>query len=278
MLLDQQQIDEFNTNGVVVIRSFYDIETEIKPVLKAIYDIIALIAKRAGLNIERQPFALDTFDSGFLQLIEFDRNLGGVIYDAVKQIPAFLRITSSEKHERLFKQIYMTDCAAVSHGGMGIRIDIPYENRYRAPWHQEYLNQLRSRQGVVFWAPLLDITQELGPVEFCLRSHEHGVFPVRMHDPNFPDKTGAYAMVIDNEQETVNRFIHSSPLLSRGDLGLAHWFVLHKSGINRSDRARWSMQMRYFNFEEITGIENNWQGSFAVGNDPSKIHPEYFVK
>jgi hypothetical protein len=37
------------------------------------------------------------------------------------------------------------------------------------------------------------------------------------------------------------------------------------------------MQMRYFNFEDPTGIRIGWCGAFAAGVDVRQIHPELFL-
>ena len=161
----------------------------------------------------------------------------------------------------------------VAGGGYGIRIDIPFEDTFRANWHQEYPAQLRSVDGVVFWTPLLSISPELGPVEFCLASHQEGPLPVQSGDPN-PEKQGAYALTIRNEQEVLKRYEHVAPLTEPGDLVIIDFLVLHASGLNRSKRPRWTMQFRYFNFKEATGMGHGWKGSYAAGIDFRDIHPE----
>ena len=52
------------------------------------------------------------------------------------------------------------------------------------------------------------------------------------------------------------------------------FLVLHASGENVSERARWSMQFRYFNFDEPTGLRHGWKGAYAAGVDFRSVHPE----
>ena len=277
-MLTKQQTGEFNENGFVILQSFYDVKREIEPILHALYKIIGAIIEREGLAIEREPFCPESFDSGFLELVTHDRALGGVVYDAAKQIPAFVRLLSSEKHEKAYRSLYGSELPGIGHGGQGIRIDLPFEEKFRAPWHQEYLNQLRSMEGVTFWSPLLQITKNMGPVECCLGSHKQGVFPVRLSDPKSRDKQGAYAMVIDHEDDIISPYHRVAPLLEPGDVALIHWHAIHRSGANCSSRCRWSMQMRYFSFDNETAIANSWVGSFATGTGIDTIHPELVVK
>lgn len=273
-MLTAAQVDSFGRDGVVVVRGFYDPRLEIEPIQRAIYQIIGLVAEMHDIAVSRRPFAPDTFDDGFDQLIARDRKIGGEIYDAVKQIPAFVRLVACEKNEAALRQLRASDLPGVAAGGYGIRIDNPHEGRYRAPWHQEYPAQLRSLDGIVFWSPLVPMTAALGPVEICIGSQKVG--PVRVHskDPRNPDKTGAYGLILENEESLINRFERTAPLTAPGDVVLIDFLTLHQSGQNTGNRSRWTMQFRLFNFREPTGIRIAWKGSYAAGVDFGSIHPE----
>lgn len=273
-MLTAEQVGAFARDGVVVVRGFYDTRREIEPIQRAVYQIIGLVAAKHGIAIGRRPYAPDAFDDGFNQLIARDRSIGGEVYDAVKQIPAFVRLVACEKNEAVLRQLRASDLPGVAAGGYGIRIDNPNEERYRAPWHQEYPAQLRSLDGVVFWSPLVPMTAALGPVEICLGSHKVG--PVRVHgrDPRNPEKTGAYALILENEANLISRYARAAPLTMPGDVVLIDFLTLHQSGLNAGNRSRWSMQFRLFNFREPTGIRIGWKGSYAAGVDFRSIHPE----
>ena len=272
--LTDEQLEDFNRDGVVVMKGFYDLAADIIPIQKGIYEIIGLVINKYGLAIERPPFTSSNFDAGYQDIIAANRAYGGEIYDAVKQIPAFVRHVGSRRHENIFRELRPGSVPAVAGGGYGIRIDNPGEECFRANWHQEYPAQLRSLDGVVYWSPLVNITPELGPVEFCLASHSDGPVPVLTHDPRNRDKTGAYSLTLENEDELLKRYEHVAPLTEPGDLVIIDFLVLHASGKNCANRSRWSMQFRYFNFNEPTGINHGWKGSYAAGIDFRDIHPE----
>ena len=199
------------------------------------------------------------------------------MYDAVKQLSAFVRFVTHPEHERLLRQLRGTNLAGVAAGGSGIRIDNPGEEKFRAGWHQDYPAQIRSLDGLVFWSPLLPVTEELGPVEFCLRSHKDGLAPVHTLDMSNPGKSGAYGLTLVEEEKCVSGYQKVAPLTQPGDLVLVDFLTIHRSGLNRSTRSRWSMQMRWFNFEECTGRRLGWPGSFVAGNELRAIHPELVV-
>ena len=135
-MLTQSQVREFRENGFVVLKSFYDLNHDLEPILWHIYQLIGALIEREKLAIERPTFSIEHFDCGFLELVRHDRDLGGVVYDAVKQIPGFVRLLSSLKHEQLPRSFCSN--AGIVQGGQGIRIDIPFEQRFLSPWHQEY--------------------------------------------------------------------------------------------------------------------------------------------
>ncbi|NIV17362.1 MAG: phytanoyl-CoA dioxygenase [Woeseiaceae bacterium] len=273
-ILKQSQIDEFRRNGVLVIPGFYDRRSIIEPVQQGIYDIIGLLIEKYGLDIERPAFSPDDFDAGYQQLVAADRAYGGEVYDAVKQIPAFMHLVSANANETLFGELREESRPGLAAGGYGIRIDNPFEDTFKANWHQEYPAQLRSPDGIVYWTPLIPITPELGPVEICVGSHRDGPVPVLTSDPRNPGKRGAYSLTLQNEASLLRRYEHIAPLTNPGDLIVIDFMTLHASGDNRSERSRWSIQFRYFNFNNQTGIGHGWTGSYAAGVDFRGIHPE----
>lgn len=275
-LLTIEQIEEFNLNGVLILRSFYDLTTEIEPIQYAIHRIIAILINKYHLPIQQLPFSRENFDSGYQELIAYDRQIGGDVYDAIKQIPGFIRLVSSANHDTIFSQLRQTDLLGIAAAGYGIRIDNPLEDKYQAPWHQDYPAQFRSLDGLVFWSSLVPITQSLGPVEFCIGSHKDGLVPVYTNDPKNPDKSGAYALTIKNEETLIASYPQIAPVTQAGDLIIIDFLTLHRSGLNLSERSRWSMQMRYFNFTEPTGIKIGWKGSFASGVKVEEVHPKLF--
>ncbi len=272
--LTATQVADYERDGFLVLRDFYDQREDIEPIQRSIYDIIGLVIRRHRLPIEHVAFTARAFASGFLELVQIERKYGSEVYDLVKMIPALVRLAAAEKNEMVVRQLCRTCMPGFIGRGYGIRIDIPNETRFRALWHQEYLFQLRSLDGINFWTPLLPITPDLGPVIFALGSHRDGIHPVRSGDTSRP---GAYALTLDQEDELVGRYPHVAPLSSPGDLIVLDFRTLHASGFNVSNQPRWSMQTRFFNFLDPMAIQIGWKGSVADGIRFQDIHPEFFI-
>ena len=276
MLLSQAQINEFSENGFLVIPGFYSSE-DISSVHNGIHNIIGAVIARHGIADTRPAFSAETFDAGYMNLIQSNRRWGGEVYDLVKEIPAFNRLIAHRAHEDLMRQLRGGAVPGLTAGGSGIRIDNPNEEKFRAMWHQEYPAQLKSPDGLVFWSPLVEVTPELGPVMLCPGSHLEGPIAVHNADPEKAGRTGAYALKLAGEEGLLARYGKVAPLSSPGDLIVLDFLLLHASGYNRSDRARWSMQFRYYNLANPVGRSHGWSGSFAAGVDFRSIHPELFM-
>ena len=256
--------------GFLLLPGFYDIESEIRPIQHALYKIIGLVAEEHGLPLERPPFAPATFDAGYNALLARDRSVGSAVYDAAKLIPAFLRLLAGGNNERLFATIRDTDTVGIGAGSFGIRIDNPGEERFRSQWHQEFLYQPQSLDGLVFWSPLVEILPALGPVEVCVGSQRDGLCVYRKGG-KYAQKPGAYSIGLADEAAVVGRYSKAAPLTRPGDLLILDFLTLHQSGFNVSDRSRWSMQFRLFNFLEPTGRKLGWK---QIKRNTSLIPPK----
>ncbi|MEO0399414.1 MAG: phytanoyl-CoA dioxygenase family protein [Pseudomonadota bacterium] len=270
---DVQQADPataFRRDGFALLRGFYDLDSEIRPVQRQIAELIGLVAEKHGLAAPIAS-AHQAMTAGMAALIAADRRLGGVVYDAVKQIPAFCRLVSSEKSLTLFETLRPGALSAIAAGGFGVRIDHPNEDKFRTFWHQEFHGQLRSPGGVVFWSPLLPVDETMGPVALAIGSHSEGALPV--YDDVAGGRAGAYALRLADEDAALAGRDIVRPLTEPGDLLAIDFLTLHRSGLNRAAHARWSMQFRYYDFLEPVGRTIDWAGSYAAGTGFAALFP-----
>lgn len=266
----------FETDGYTILPGFYDIEAQVAPIQRGIRRIVELVATQHGLEVPCNT-PEEAMRDGIMAIAAANRAWAGEVYDAVKQIPAFMQLVSNDANADLFRVLRPGSEPGLAAGGYGIRIDFPSEDKYRAYWHQEFPAQLRSPDGIVFWSPLLPVTAEMGPVEICPGSQKEGIVPV-VQDDGGVGKTGAYALRLDGEAERLAKYDHIAPLSDPGDLILMDFLTLHQSGPNRAAYPRWSMQFRWFNFNHPIGQRIAWKGSFAAGVNFVDVLPELAVR
>ncbi len=279
-MLTAKELASFKENGVLVLRNFYDYEREIRPIQEDIYNIIGIIIDKYTIDMPRVPFNGENFLQGYLDILKINRKWGSEIYDAIKQLPSFLRIASHKKNEALYKQLRNSKSVGIGLGNYGIRIDDPHDQTYKTDWHQEFLTHLRSKDGCVLWSPLNTICADMGPVEVMQCSHNEGILPLSNENTetmkgNYSAYTNGLKIVgIDTLQE---KYDAVAPESNPGDLIVLDYLCVHRSGLNESALSRWSMQFRYFNFEDEEGQKIAWSGSFASGKQPRDLYPEYFL-
>jgi ectoine hydroxylase-related dioxygenase (phytanoyl-CoA dioxygenase family) len=259
------QSDFFTEHGYLVIENFFDPKA-IEAIRKKIQKIIQIVASVYGVDLpERDDFNSFT-DLDLLcgaDLATENRKALGDVYDAIKQIPEFMQLVTSESNFRLFSSLRGTSMPGLAANSYGIRIDLPGDSKYSTFWHQDFHSQLRSLNGVVFWTPVVRVTPDLGPVQILDKSHLLG--PVATYDDNSDGRSGPYSLRLVGEPELVQRFQTVEPLLNIGDLLLMDFNLIHCSGVNASNRGRWSIQFRLFDYLDEVGQQILWTGSFASG-------------
>ena len=262
-------VKSFHKNGFILLADHFDVEKQIVPIRSGIRSVIQIVAEKYGVEA---PCDTDeeAMTTGIAALAEANREYAGEVYDAVKQIPEFMQLVADASNVELFRKIRPGSRPGIAAGGFGIRIDFPGDEKFRTFWHQEFPAQLRSRDGIVFWSPLLPVDLDSGPVQICRGSHKAGLYPT-VDDPGYAEKEGAYALRLATESDVASAFEKSAPASKPGDLMLMDFLTVHRSGENRSEFPRWSMQYRLFNFNDPTGIEIGWRGSFAAGLDFTRV-------
>lgn len=267
---------EFQDKGYTMVPAFYDAVADVTPIQEGIRQIIELMCAKYDIEAPTGT-TFEAMTVAYPRLIAKNRAWGGEVYDAVKQIPAFMRLVSKVANDEVFSALRPGSTPGLAAGGYGIRIDNPGEEKFRAQWHQEFPSQLRSADGIVFWTPLLPVSADMGPVQIAEGSHAEGLVPVYEDDAN-AGKAGAYALHLDRAEERLARYKHVAPLTNPGDLVLMDFLTLHQSGHNISDMPRWSIQFRYFNYADPLGIRIGWKGSFAAGVKFADVLPELVAK
>lgn len=271
--INPKNVNELNKFGYTVINDFFDYDTDILPIQNEIMNVIFFVAKRHGINLNYQKKFSKNFSYFFNNLIKIDRKHGSEVYDLIKQIPSFLRLVSGKKSEELFCKLRNTENSGISPGSYGIRIDLPNEDEFLAHWHQEFFYQPQSIDGLVFWTPLVNITNEIGPVKILEKSHKDNL-QYYCKNKKYSFKKGAYNWGIFQEEKVIKKYFEVSPLTKPTDLVVMDYLTIHSSGKNISNFPRWSIQYRYFNFMDTVGTKIGWKSSVNHANEIKTLFPQ----
>ena len=267
--LKPRDLDFFEANGYLYVENFYnsrlieDLQTEVKRLIQLIYVSSGMIPP------PKQESPHEAFDVLLPELIAEDRRLAGYLYDATKKLPALQRLLSQKEHVMVCRSIKGMKFPGFAARGWGLRMDLPNESQQLTQLHQEFTSQLGSTCGLVFWSPLRDVTQEIGPIKLYPGSHRSGVFKLQQSSK---DSRG---LKIIDEDRVRRAFPMIQPEVSRGDCLVLDYLTLHESSKNSSSFARWSLLCRYFDFENVYGCRTFWKGGIQEGGDIGLLYPEF---
>jgi len=257
----------FERDGFIVLRGWLELARELVPLQRELGLLIEHAANACGATYDLSDDPAE-FDRGYLALVAAHPDVQPLVYDMAKNLVAFQRLIVSERLAGLFRELRATELAGTAPGSNGVRIDRPGDDRRLAPWHQEFQYQFRSLDGVTFWIPLVPVTAEMGPVVLARGSHRGGVEPLidTSGSGEAEAAAGAYgALRLSDEATIPERYELCAPLSNPGDLFAFDFLTLHASGANVGTRARWTVQIRYFNFSEPFGAGIRWIGGLKHG-------------
>lgn len=254
-------------DGFVVLRGWLDVEREVVPLQRELGLLIERAARACGAAYTA-PADPAAFDADYCALVAAHPEVQPLVYDMAKNLVAFQRLIVSERLADLYRELRGSTLCGTAPGANGVRIDRPGVTRHLAPWHQEFQYQFRSLDGVTFWMPLVPVTAEMGPVVLARGSHRGGVEP--LVDTSGSGETdmasGAYgALRLADEATITQRYEVCAPASEPGDVFAFDFLTLHASAPNAGTRARWTAQIRYFNFDDDYGAGIRWMGGVKHG-------------
>ena len=259
--------ERFECDGFVVLRGWLEVERDLAPLQRELGMLIEHAARACGARYTVPDDPAD-FDRDYLALVTGCPEVQPLVYDMAKNLVAFQRLIVDERLAGLYRALRGTELAGTAPGSNGVRIDRPGDDRRAAPWHQEFQYQFRSLDGITFWIPLVPVVAEMGPVVLARGSHRGGVEPLidTLGTGEADMASGAYgALRVPNEATIPQRFELCAPESRPGDLFAFDFLTLHASGANTGTRARWTVQIRYFNFSDGYGASIRWMGGLKHG-------------
>jgi ectoine hydroxylase-related dioxygenase (phytanoyl-CoA dioxygenase family) len=243
--LTEDEVRAFHDQGFLLVRGALA-PADLAPVIAEFDDFIDGVARR--LHEEgriAEAFADLGFERRLARICEHSDVVFRMLFNRSYLRPALFELLRSEKILDLAESIVGPE--VMCHSGYRIRPKIPegapLVDRVRAagvmPWHQDaaYLSaECDAGLYVTLWTPLTEATPENGCLEVIPGAHRGGVLCHR-------NVRGAPFLEIPPEAlpSTAPVAISARP----GDVLLIGNLTPHRSGPNRTERVRWSMDLRY---------------------------------
>ncbi len=135
-----------------------------------------------------------------------------------------------------------------------LRIDRPAESRYLTPVHQDFWYSMLSPNSLTYWFPLLPVTPEMGDLLVVPGSHKNGNLPIKEFTNENP-----YALRDDVDPK---RFIPVN--LKDDEVLVFSQYLIHQSGVNRSDKAHLTLQVRHNDLHTLKALTSSFTPKHSV--------------
>ena len=246
----------FKTEGAVIVRGLLG-DARKSELRQALSGIISAQYRHATGHDPAPDADIDTL---FNALCAIDRRLGALVYEAAREVPAFYSLLLHPWVQDVVKTLLGTDTLHIPYDKAMFRIDRSNEPWFEFHWHQDYTYNQMSDPTVTVWTPLTPVTEDMGPLHVIPRSHGQ-IHPVRLEpkrDDHGRPKVTKSAVLADADAADLDA--RAVPVcLEPGDVLFFHQLLLHRSGRNRSNRARWSMVPRYGRMLDPEMVARGWE-------------------
>ncbi len=241
-MLTSEDISFYDTHGYLIIKDVVP-ESLHLDLLKAVISL--LLKYRPHLGFLK---LVHSWDDGQLHqaIIQFRNEQPrefGLFYDTMFNSLALQQFYFHESILHRAAALLREEPISLSAASFVLRMDVPEDTRNVLNWHQDssYFQPAQSgSNGLVAWAPLLDVTMENGTVIVCKGSHKEGRIPI----------PAEYQGQGYSHQFTVSlKYVEKYPLIdvvaNKRDLVFFNMDIIHRSGRNTSQKVRFSSLGRY---------------------------------
>ncbi|MEE8263284.1 MAG: phytanoyl-CoA dioxygenase family protein, partial [Gammaproteobacteria bacterium] len=200
--------------------------------------------------------------SGMIQATSNPTKDSKFIYNAIDMTPANMRLLMGEK---ILEAASILVGAEHRHhvllNNMNVRIDIP-TGKQLIGWHQDYhylFHDTEPNKTVSAWIPLETCEKENGALEVAVGSHKRGLLKTKS---------------VDKKDSNRDDYLVESDLLAglttcqvgvpRGSVLFLHINIAHRSGVNSSQRVRYTTLARYNNAQLMKCLDDYHRPKYPV--------------
>lgn len=233
-------------------------------------ELVALRAREIG--IAHTPGSNEGFDDGLMEMARLDRGHAGAVFDAASRLLSLHQLSIAPWLIETSKALMSTDfvqCAL----DKALRMDFPGEEKYLFPLHQDYTYDPSSPNGLVYWIPLRDVREQTGCISYTGGSHKAGVRDVLVRHKDTASVTGNQLFDLADVSD-VRREEMDLAELDYGEILVFSNLLIHASGANRSEKVRWTVQVRHGDFRHPLAVSKGWPHGNFRGKWFYQTHPE----
>jgi hypothetical protein len=259
-------IEQFETDGYVFIRGFFDADT----MAKVQSDLETLVDQEADKLIETgkisDRFEDEPFETRLYRLYESHIDESPAGYRPELHLPGFFGVFFDSKILDFVEAILGRELRL--YPNYTVRPKLPDQTQTLVLWHQDggYTNKWHKTESgevtdlrmVNAWTPLVPARVENGCMQFIPGTHKMGLFTHEQREVFLEIPSDELAPLVDKAVDVE---------LDVGDVVVFHNMLLHRGLPNRTKTVRWNIDWRYQDATQSTLRDT--QGHIARSkNDP----------
>jgi len=242
--LPEDIIESYTKNGFAIVKNIVPAQ-RINSLLENIFNLFCKYSTDCQeLKNMEKPWNTELFHKKLIEFRQKDPESFGAIYDSLKTSLTLTQLTTDNKVVDFVAKFLKIKPSDLSISEPMCRLDVPNDKRNTLDWHQErsFFPQNRNGlNGLVCWIPLMDITEEMGPMHISPRSHAEGQLKLSSKTK----KNGSYTTQIPVPEEFVSKYEDLVVRVNAGDAVFFNMLLFHRSGQNISNKVRLATQGRF---------------------------------
>ena len=238
--------------GAFIVRNLFNDE-DIAPPLLFLDKCVSLLERKEGLFDQINKIDQYSLTARIRALMSIDPGYQSIIYDSISQSPEMHACASSQKTINVIQAIFGKNI--MLNPRLVLIMSLPRESWHLARWHQDYFYNWGPKDSCTLYAPLQKTNQSNGGLRLAIGSHLQGELP-HVDEEGGSDRSkwksicGDY---IDNMSNVVD------VNLEKGDALFFHSLIAHSPRVNKSSSARFVLNFRYQNMNDINFVQNGWR-------------------
>lgn len=260
------QLDDLAKNGFILFERFFE-PSSIEAIQNDAKEIFARQLYNSKIANSKDVLEDESlFNESLFKLFEIDRLAFINCGKQIQHLISLHRLAISEKVTEKLNQL------GVSFPNISTRPVLFFNSPKLAERevyhtvfpHQDWRSMQGSLDSIVLWLPLIDIDKSLGALEVIPGSHRWGLVSKEF-------ESGFGKVELSDKQKNLFQSIE----VKRGDALFFSSFLVHQSGINSTNKIRWSAHFRYNNLDEPSFIRRKFAHAYIYKPIEELITPDF---
>jgi ectoine hydroxylase-related dioxygenase (phytanoyl-CoA dioxygenase family) len=250
------EFNKFNTEGFVVKKKFFS-KSEILTIQKKISEIIINVSEEINIKSKKKDFYF-LINNTLPKIYKKNKKMGSYIFDTLSRLNIFRDLTNNKKTINKICEILKINKKDLLSAKFSLFLFTKLHKNHAIGWHQEsaYYSDpnfkefqfIKKTNSLFTWIPLTKTYPGNGAL--ILKPGSHNITSLKHIKNNFNNRyKGSWnkrgEIYIKNFEKISMKYKSKTISSNPGDIIFVDFNTLHKSGINKSNKTRVGVIMRF---------------------------------